>query len=168
MINLLKVAICSAEALARLRDLHLVSFTLSGVNENIKPLIQNQLFDGSRKRIHPTQGESSPERSVAALRSMKETGEMAFLLVPRLYGLSMLWERCTKQNASFQRRPPILKTRHVRDAGMPYRTRAHFRAYFAGTTCRLLVTEKIPGTLLARRVTMFLSASLSTTPSKVT
>ena len=48
------------------------------------------------------------------------------------------------------------------------RTRAHFRAYCAGTTCRLLVTEKIPGTLLARRVTRFLSASLSTTPSKVT
>ncbi len=36
------------------------------------------------------------------------------------------------------------------------------------TTCRLLVTEKMLGTLLARIVTRFLSASLSITPSRVT
>lgn len=39
-------------------------------------------------------------------------------------------------------------------------------SYF--TTCRLFVTEKIPGTPLARKPATFLSASLSTTPSKVT
>jgi hypothetical protein len=38
--------------------------------------------------------------------------------------------------------------------------------YFA--TTRLLVTEKIPGTPRARIPAMFLSASLSTTPSRVT
>src|SRR6266568_752411 len=35
-------------------------------------------------------------------------------------------------------------------------------------TRRLLVTGKVPGTLLARIPTRFLSASLSTTPSNVT
>jgi hypothetical protein len=41
-------------------------------------------------------------------------------------------------------------------------------SYFDETTCRLLVTEKVPGTPLARSPAMFLSASLSTTPSRVT
>ena len=35
-------------------------------------------------------------------------------------------------------------------------------------TCRLFVTEKIPGTVFARIPTVFLSVSLSTTPSNVT
>src|SRR5207248_6423898 len=40
--------------------------------------------------------------------------------------------------------------------------------YFDDTTCRLLVTEKIPGTPLARTSARFLSVALSTTPSNVT
>lgn len=40
--------------------------------------------------------------------------------------------------------------------------------YFPLTTTRLLVTEKAPGTLLARTFAMSLSAWLSTTPSSVT
>jgi hypothetical protein len=42
----------------------------------------------------------------------------------------------------------------------------HARDHF--TTTRLLVTENTPGTLLARMLAMFLSASLSTTPSSAT
>jgi hypothetical protein len=42
------------------------------------------------------------------------------------------------------------------------------RAYFDVATIRLLVTEKTPETPLARMLAMFLSASLSTTPSRVT
>jgi Xaa-Pro dipeptidase len=40
--------------------------------------------------------------------------------------------------------------------------------YFDGTTCKLLVTAKIPGTELARTPARFLSTSLSTTPSSET
>ena len=39
---------------------------------------------------------------------------------------------------------------------------------YEGTTCRLFVTEKLPGTPLATIPARFLSASLSTTPSSVT
>src|SRR5215475_3925704 len=42
------------------------------------------------------------------------------------------------------------------------------RDYVLGTTCRLLSTEKVPGTLLARMLAVSLSPWLSTTPSSVT
>jgi hypothetical protein len=41
-------------------------------------------------------------------------------------------------------------------------------SYAGGETCRLLVTEKVPGTPFALIPAIFLSPSLSTTPSKVT
>ena len=53
---LLIADICSARPLARFRNLHLLSFTLSGLNENIKQLIKNQLFDqGVRGILQITQ-----------------------------------------------------------------------------------------------------------------
>ena len=50
--------------------------------------------------------------------------------------------------------------------GVTFPTNVYQISYFDETTCRLLVTEKVPGTPLARSPAMFLSASLSTTPSR--
>lgn len=54
-----------SEALTRFRNRGCESLEFERVNEHIEQLIQNQLFESGRKRIHPTQGDtSSPEKSV--------------------------------------------------------------------------------------------------------
>src|ERR1700691_3306303 len=71
-------------------------------------------------------------------------------------------------------RPPVstahasLRARHSLSAARQSLNCAtgHARDHF--TTTRLLVTENTPGTPLARMLAMFLSASLSTTPSSAT
>jgi hypothetical protein len=52
-------------------------------------------------------------------------------------------------------------------SAMPFSSKAKALPY-SFTTCRLFVTWKVPGTPLARRPAIFLSPSLSTTPSSVT
>src|ERR1700733_13182101 len=59
--------------------------------------------------------------------------------------------------------PRATKARYV-----PLRHEAYRRCHFDATTCKLFVTEKIPETPLARIPAMFLSPSLSTTPSRLT
>src|ERR1700683_1133983 len=93
----------------------------------------------------------------------------------KLVGIPSIRRGCTTALLARQapRREAVL--RRKRKATLPGRRKPAWRrspepllrSYFAGTT-RLFFTENTLGTPLARRPAMFLSVSLSATPSSVT
>jgi hypothetical protein len=101
---------------------------------------------GDRRSATFSLGHQSWTSTHSENRSFAEVFELFVCQIcTRLYGLSMLWERCTKQNASFQRRPLVLKTRHLRDAVMPYSYESPLQSLFCGDDLQIIGHRKDSG-----------------------
>jgi hypothetical protein len=122
---------------------------------------------GGATKIAGHGGRGTGQRQSRAARCENPAAPTQRLKAVRFQDITACLKACPDTNRWFQHRL-------VRHRGVPACRRRECAAgrrpgfSYDFTTCKLLVTEKMPETVLARRPARFLSDSLSTTPSRFT